>query len=300
MKQQSYYKLIIIIMLLSNYQQGISKETIKETGNLYLWEYSSGGQKVFILGSIHTAKKDFYPLDKKIEKAFDLCNNLILEINPDSVKAKDLIANVSYLDGSFMKDHIDEELYNIFIEKAEKFGLNEQNFVYTKPWYSILTLTMKILENGGYNTSLGIENYFIEKAREKDMVLHQLETPLAQIKYLSLLDNAGDLYLKYSLEGLDYTVESTDTLCLAWKAGDDELLTKYITGLYDEYPELENINDKIIYERNIDMTDKIADYITTGQNYFIIVGTGHLIGDRSIISKLKEKGFIFSRITKII
>jgi uncharacterized protein YbaP (TraB family) len=50
------------------------------------------------------------------------------------------------------------------------------------------------------------------------------------------------------------------------------------------------IFEKLIYERNRKMASKIKDFLRTGETYFVIVGAGHLVGDRGIIEILKGKG----------
>ena len=36
------------------------------------------------------------------------------------------------------------------------------------------------------------------------------------------------------------------------------------------------------------MVAKIKDYLATNETYFVIVGAGHLIGERGIINQLKK------------
>jgi hypothetical protein len=39
------------------------------------------------------------------------------------------------------------------------------------------------------------------------------------------------------------------------------------------------------------MTSKIQGYLNSGGTYFVIVGSGHLIGERGVVELLKAKGY---------
>jgi uncharacterized protein YbaP (TraB family) len=39
------------------------------------------------------------------------------------------------------------------------------------------------------------------------------------------------------------------------------------------------------------MASKIEEFLKTGQTYFVVVGAGHLIGDKGIIELLRRKGY---------
>jgi uncharacterized protein len=47
----------------------------------FLWQLRSGKGNIYILGSIHFLKRENYPLNPTIEKAFDSTKKLVLEID---------------------------------------------------------------------------------------------------------------------------------------------------------------------------------------------------------------------------
>ena len=56
----------------------------------FLWKVRSDTGTVYILGSIHFMKKEIYPLDKKIEDAFDKSDVLSVEANVNDISQIDL------------------------------------------------------------------------------------------------------------------------------------------------------------------------------------------------------------------
>jgi len=50
------------------------------------------------------------------------------------------------------------------------------------------------------------------------------------------------------------------------------------------------IYDKLFYQRNLKMTDKIEGFLKKDKSHFVIIGAGHLIGKKGIIQLLKDRG----------
>jgi uncharacterized protein YbaP (TraB family) len=49
--------------------------------------------------------------------------------------------------------------------------------------------------------------------------------------------------------------------------------------------------EKIFYERNDAMTQKIEEFLQTDKTYFVAVGAGHLVGERGIVQQLRDKNY---------
>ena len=54
---------------------------------------------------------------------------------------------------------------------------------------------------------------------------------------------------------------------------------------------LSPIYDALIYNRNKNMVSKIEDFLKAKETYFVIVGAGHLIGEKGIVESLRKKGY---------
>jgi uncharacterized protein YbaP (TraB family) len=64
-----------------------------------------------------------------------------------------------------------------------------------------------------------------------------------------------------------------------------------ITKSIKEDPKLVPIYEKLIYERNRRMVSKIEGYLKGNGTYFVVVGAGHLIGEKGIVETLGKKGY---------
>jgi len=49
-------------------------------------------------------------------------------------------------------------------------------------------------------------------------------------------------------------------------------------------------------ERNAGMAEKIEGYLSTGGDYFVLIGSGHFVGENSIIDLLRARGIEGKRI----
>ena len=86
-----------------------------------------------------------------------------------------------------------------------------------------------------------------------------------------------------------------------WKSGDEVAMNKLLfEDTLSDYPAFDIIYESLFYERNRQMTEKIAAMLkqpeSKGASYFVVVGTGHLIGDMGIVKLLKKKGYSAKRL----
>ena len=88
-----------------------------------------------------------------------------------------------------------------------------------------------------------------------------------------------------------------EQLMALWKSGDERAMEALLfTETLEEYPSFSLIYEKLFFDRNLKMADKIKRFLKTDANYFVIVGAGHLIGDRGIINLLRQQGYLINRL----
>src|SRR5436190_24149385 len=60
--------------------------SVERGSKLFLWKASSPTTEVYLFGSIHLGKKEFYPLAKEIEAAFERSKFLVLEADESKLE----------------------------------------------------------------------------------------------------------------------------------------------------------------------------------------------------------------------
>lgn len=269
-----------------------------EAKNLYFWTLKTKSATIYMLGSIHVANQDLYPLNDIIEKGFAGSENLVLECNTDNVVYSEIFEVVSYADTSSLREHVSPEVYEMISKQCEKNKISPDSYNKIKPWYTAILLMQIELRKGGYHSIYGIDNYFSSKAKALNKNILELETPAEQLSYFTYFDSYSNEYIEYSFQNIDSTVRDAQLLLKAYAEGDDETINELINPKDEKYPEITYINSKIIDERNANMLKKIEEFISKGGNYFIIAGTAHFIGDKGIVKTLQNKGYKVNRVKK--
>ena len=83
-----------------------------------------------------------------------------------------------------------------------------------------------------------------------------------------------------------------DPLYRAWLAGDlDELDRLLLREERAANPEFEPVYEKLYDRRNIAMAERLQALLRGEGSYFVIVGAGHLVGDKGIIRLLTDAGY---------
>jgi len=261
----------------------------------FLWKIQSKTATLFILGSMHLAKPDIYPLPRKIEESF--ANSALLALEADPAKAQDtpllrqMLAAAAYADGGTLKEHLSGETFELARREVERLGLPVESFYRTKPWFLAMSIETLECQRLDYDPANGIDVYFAGKAAgKKEMV--ELESFDYQIRLLnSFSDREQELFLLYTLKEMATLQDEIEELMAAWRSGDAKTMERLVTRPLVESPELRPIFDKLFYKRNREMTARIEQLLKGEKTVFVAVGAAHLVGKEGIIERLRGKGF---------
>jgi uncharacterized protein YbaP (TraB family) len=272
-----------------------------ENDRAFFWQVNSDRATVYLMGSIHFADKSFYPLRKEIEDVFKKSDVLVVELDINNIDHNAynrlLVEKGIYKDGSTIKDVISEKTWLQLGQRLEQLNISYDDIKNYKPGILVLTLTAMQVMQMGFDPELGIDVYFLNKAvsdvSAKKII--ELETLSQQVNLFLNIPN-GDLLLKESLYSLDESELMMADMVRYWKAGDEKKMNKLLfEDVLNKYPAFTKIYDSLIYQRNDQMVSKIDEMLKQQGNYFVVVGSGHLIGDKGIVNALKEKGYDVKR-----
>jgi hypothetical protein len=262
------------------------------------YEIKTDSSSVYLLGSIHLGKKEWYPLPKQIEDLFNKSDYLVTEIDINKVDPSILYNQMLITDSTTLKDKLKLENFNKINEKLTKFGIPEEALLKLRPWFVVVLLSnINNIEQSQIDAQFGVDMYFNDKANEEKKEIKEIETATEQINYLSEFDNFADEMIEME-DKVDSSNQTDNELLLdAWVNGDEEKLDKIINQVYFDYPKLGPLMDNLLLKRNLKMAETIKTYLQTKKMYFIVVGAGHLVGKNGIIKLLsKEKIYKIRRI----
>ena len=271
----------------------------------FIWQASSDNSVVYLTGSIHFADKSFYPLRAEIEAAFDRSNYLVVELDINQMgddSYNQLVSKKgSYKDGKTIKDVLSEETWLQLRQRLQQLNVDYDVVKKFMPGILVLTLSAIHAMHMGLDPQLGIDVHFLQKAMQQaDKQIIELETLEQQIGLFLNMPN-GDLLLKESLYSLDEAELLMTDMVRYWKQGDESQMNKLLfEDAIDQYPEFSEIYDRLFYQRNRQMTSKIELMLKQKSDikpfYFVVVGSGHLLGEKGIVKALQVKGYEVKRL----
>jgi uncharacterized protein YbaP (TraB family) len=276
-----------------------AQEALSQSRKSFLWKIQSKTNTVYVLGSIHFFKREIYPLNQKIESAFGQSEILVVEANVDDIRNVDvqkLMERAFYPENDTLEKHVSPEIYELVKKETSGLGIPVELVNKQRPWF--LAMTVEALESLklGFDPNYGIDKYFLSKAEGKKRIL-ELESIDYQLNLLSSFsDKDQELLLIYTLRDLKLLEQELEQLSKAWTSGDTKSMESILTRSVSEDNRFASILEKIVYERNRKMASKIEDLLRTSETYFVIVGAGHLVGDRGIIENLKRKGYLVEQL----
>lgn len=268
-----------------------------------MWRVAEGPNQVYILGSLHMLKPGFYPLPAEMEEAFASSKALVVEIDEtqgDPMARQILtLQRATYSGDETLTSRLSPKTKEAFDAYLSKSGQKGVIFQKMRPWFASLMILMQELVKAGFNPQEGIDRHFLREAKAQKKEILQLETAEFQIKLLSdFPEELQDTLLFSTLVGAKDMDKDAELLVDAWSRGDAQAMNDAITKNEKDYPELEPVQNKLLYDRNGPMVDKIEGYLKSGGTYFVVVGAGHLVGDRGIISLLKQRKYKVEQIKR--
>jgi len=270
------------------------QNAISNTKKNFLWKVQSKTNTLYILGSVHSLKKEMYPLNKKIEDSFDKSEVLVVEANINDIGQIDiqrLLETAFYSGNETLEKHVSRETYELVKKEFGGLGVPPELINKQKPWFLALTLTSLELLKLGFDPNYGIDIYFLSKATGGKKI-KELESIDYQINLFSKFsDDDQEVFLLYTLKDINVLGQELDKLMEAWTSGDTKSMESIMSKSITEDRKMSLIYEKIIYERNRNMAARIEELLKTKETHFVIIGAGHLIGNKGIIEILRGKGY---------
>jgi len=257
-----------------------------------LWRAQGIYNSVYLLGSIHLLREQDHPLPSVIDDAYDDSDVLIMELDMDDLDAaatQQLFNQSGVLrDGTTLRDLMGEALYRRAEIAAEASDIPIEMLANSEPWLAAITVEMMSLYRIGFNPALGVEMHMTSRAIEDGKPIEGLEAIEDQLAFLDGLSlQAQRDMLIQTLEETANMRESIDEMIHAWRYGDVAVLE---SGLLDSFTGNEELGDTLVSKRNLRWVAQINELLDDRDDYLVIVGALHLVGDGGVPNLLAEKG----------
>lgn len=255
--------------------------------------------KLTLLGSVHLLDKPI-SLGPQLARAHRNADALVLEVDLREATEADLaeamMQHGALGRGEELSDFVSPETIESLDSYLAEQELTEQmveNIHRLRPWTISLFITTAKASEGGLETNYGVEQYFLKHTSTRIPIIG-LETIDEQFSSFSFISGVAQEAML--LESIAPTAtRGMHQLVEAWKAGDEAALaTLTRADMTDE------VYQVLFVARNQLMAEGLAELMAEGRasdRYFAVIGAGHLVGDKSVVTMLRERGLRVTRMT---
>ena len=263
-----------------------------------LYEASFEKNLVYVFGTLHVGKAEFYPLNVATIRALTRSAFLVVEadIQDQAAVAKQITELTMLPSSSSLDRYVTPIVMNKVTRLLEKYQFPKERAVQMKPWMLASTLTALEAKHLGYDPGWGTEAFLfgVAKAQKK---------PVIEMEGLSFqFEIQNGLSAEEQLAFLEETIGEIEkgsagrritALAEAWARASAVDLEKVRQGMRQSQSSYGKFsNTKMLDERNVTMAAHIDDYLHSGKQHFVAVGVLHLVGEKNIIDLLKGRGYL--------
>jgi uncharacterized protein YbaP (TraB family) len=260
-----------------------------------LWAVQGQHNTVYLLGSIHVLRPDDAGLPDVAQRAYEDAEQLVMEVDLDDPLEGDPMAMLEEMqrmallpEGQSLRGVLGPD-YAAVAERAKQSGLDLALLDGFAPWFVATSLLQVELAKRGYTPEFGIEQVLAARAAGDHKPIQGLETAAQQFGMLAGMPlPMQKRFLMMTLDESAQLDQEIDQLVGAWRNGDTAKLASLLSEEFDEFPDLYRT---LTVDRNRAWMTRLTDLLDDRDDYLVVVGALHLVGDGSVVSLLEKRGF---------
>jgi uncharacterized protein YbaP (TraB family) len=257
------------------------------------WRMDGARNRIYLLGSVHLLREEDHPLPAVIDELYREAETLLMEMDVDDIdtgEARELIRELGTIRGDrALADLMGAEGWARAEALAAKVHIPLGALAPMEPWLAAITVEQLMLARIGFDPGYGIESHLASRAQQDGKEVLGLEALREQLGFLDGMSlTAQRQLLLQSLEesaGIETVMEE---LVRAWRCGDLETLERSMLADIRDYPEL---YDALLVKRNRRWAESIAALAEETDDYLVVVGALHLVGEDGLPALLEARGY---------
>ena len=258
-----------------------------------VWAIHGDHNTVYLAGSVHLLKANDSALPTAFDRAYTGSHTLIMEIDlgkVDPMAAATWMAGHGMLpDGTDLKTALGAARYQRVSTEATRLGMPMEMVGQFAPWVLGLQLMDMQYAKDGFDAESGVEQQLEHRAQADSKPTAGLETLEEQLGFFeALTPDQQAKFLDLVLNDLHDVDSDTQAVVTAWRAGDAAKLAALLSDEYKQFPALYR---SLVTERNKRWEPQIAKLLHDKDNYFVVVGALHLVGDGGLLELMRKDGF---------
>lgn len=263
-----------------------------------MWVVKDADTTIYLFGTFHAldGKHDWF--NDEVKQAFDVSDDVVLEIITPDNPADMLPSLTKYAFTSpgapSLTSRLSPDSQKRLAAALAKYGMPANALDRYKPFFASITLATIQFGSMGMGADQGAEAVIRKAVKASGKKLDAVETVDQQFAMLDALPvNEQMRLLEATLKDDGSAVKEIATMLDAWNRGDAKEVAKAIQASDKDSPQLYNI---MFTQRNAKWAQWVDQRLTRPGTVFMAVGAGHLAGDRSLVALLQREG---KRVTRV-
>ena len=285
----------MLLAFTSSRAQQAPPSEIKEDQRSLLWKITGKDMKApsYLFGTIHLLCQKDYVWTPVMKKSLRSCKEVCFEMDMDDPSVMmEVATGMIDRSGKSLKEYFTEEDYKIvkaFV--TDSLGMSIEMFQQMKPAALQTLFSTKAVS---CSTPVSYETNILEEARKYKMEVTGLEEAREQLELFDRLPQDSVIKELVSL-AKDYSGEAAEyrRMLRAYKRQDLPLLAQIIDSARTVTDDLNAFLD----DRNIKWIGRMEERMDQ-KPVFFAVGAGHLLGEKGLITLLREAGYVIVPVKK--
>jgi uncharacterized protein YbaP (TraB family) len=284
-------------------EESMLKQSEKAPKRGFLWEARKGERKIYLLGTIHVGRADFYPPNIEYIRRFNEVAGIVVEANVfDAQRVGEVVQKVAlYPEGAPGLDtRINDAMKARVTTQAKRFGLDPARLWRMKPWMLANTLVILQATGAGYSPAYATEAFLFQYATNTSKPLLEIESIEFQLSIFERSDQETQIsYLDQALRGIESGQAEREVRKIvdAWERRDHDGAEKLIAEINKATSRGERfVAEQLFDTRHARMVDAVEKYTASGSVYLVAVGALHYFGPRGLLEMLRARGFTIALI----
>ena len=263
-------------------------ETPAQAAEPFLWHVSSAAGSSYLFGTIHLGigAQELPPVVMERLRQSQIA---VFEADIRTMNAFALMSAGMYGEGESLEQHFESEAWGRLVEALPT--IPEVMLRQYRPWFLFTLISQSLLPM--------VEPMDLSLMQTAELNLSELrfvETPDQQTAMLASISEA--VMVEQIIDWLDDPAaaqEEATRLVAAYRAGDVAAVESIVMDPEDvaKWPDL---YETLIYARNAQWLGPVEELVQEGGG-FVAVGLGHLVGERSVVALLRERGYTVERVS---
>lgn len=261
-----------------------------------MWVIRDKDSTIYLIGTVHLLRHETEWNAAKVKKTVSESSELWLEVADidDQVSALPLITQYGMDPEKTLSSKLNAVQKEKLAKVAATYGVPPESLEPMKPWMAALTFSILPVLKAGYDPNAGVDHVLKAQAEKEGEKICGFETAEQQIRFLAELPEPEQIaFLEETLGDAEKGVAQLEKLAKAWMDGDNETIGTYLVNELKKGAPA--VYEKLIVQRNIAWSAKIAEILKGSGVQQIAVGAAHLAGPDSLQVQLAKRGIKVER-----